>query len=69
MGVLAGPGSAFNCVLCSEVLETREGVLEHWRSRHHCEQPSLLWSALRCYAGHAEGQVEGDMDTPAPSPH
>ncbi|KAK0153872.1 Zinc finger protein 438 [Merluccius polli] len=69
LGVLAGPGSTFNCVLCSEVLETREGVVEHWRSRHHCEQPGLLWNALRCYAGHGEGEVEGDMDTPAPSPH
>ncbi|CAL8292252.1 unnamed protein product [Lota lota] len=67
-GVLAGPGSAFNCVLCSEVLETREGVLEHWRSRHHCEQPGLLWNALRRYPGPAEGELE-DMDTPAPSPH
>lgn len=69
LGILAGPDSAFNCVLCSEVLETREGVLEHWRSRHHCEQPGLLWNALRCYAGHGEGELEGDMDTPAPSPH
>ena len=74
-GVLAGPGSAFNCVLCSEVLETREAVLEHWRSRHHCEQPGLLWNALRCYQGPApsaaaaEGEELEDMDTPAPSPH
>ncbi|CAL8397539.1 unnamed protein product [Arctogadus glacialis] len=79
-GVLAGPGSAFNCVLCSEVLETREGVEEHWRSRHHCEQPGLLWDALCCYQGPApppprppapaaEGEEPEDMDTPAPSPH
>uniref|UniRef100_A0A673AYY0 Zinc finger protein 438 n=1 Tax=Sphaeramia orbicularis TaxID=375764 RepID=A0A673AYY0_9TELE len=45
LGVLAA-GSAFNCVLCSEVLATKERVLEHWRGQHHCEQPGLLWDAL-----------------------
>uniref|UniRef100_A0A3Q4AS36 C2H2-type domain-containing protein n=1 Tax=Mola mola TaxID=94237 RepID=A0A3Q4AS36_MOLML len=41
-GVLAA-GAAFNCVLCSVVLDTKEGVMQHWRSRHNCEQPILLW--------------------------
>ncbi|XP_042255667.1 zinc finger protein 438 [Thunnus maccoyii] len=68
LGVLAA-GSAFNCVLCREVLDTKEGVMEHWRSRHHCEQPNLLWAALRSYSGQEEGEAEGDLDTPAPSPH
>ncbi|XP_071382122.1 zinc finger protein 438 [Centroberyx affinis] len=68
LGVLAA-GSAFNCVLCSEVLDTKEGVIEHWRSRHHCEQPGLLWDALSSYSGQGEGEAEGDLDTPAPSPH
>uniref|UniRef100_A0A3B4XTH6 Zinc finger protein 438 n=1 Tax=Seriola lalandi dorsalis TaxID=1841481 RepID=A0A3B4XTH6_SERLL len=48
LGVLAA-GAAFNCVLCSEVLDTKEGVMEHWRSCHHCEKPSLLWDALSSY--------------------
>lgn len=68
LGVLAA-GAAFNCVLCSEILETKEGVMEHWRSRHHCEQPSLLWDALSLYPGREEGEGDGDLDTPAPSPH
>ncbi|XP_074477653.1 zinc finger protein 438 [Sebastes fasciatus] len=68
VGVLAA-GAAFNCVLCSEVLDTKEGVMEHWRSRHHCEQPSLLWDALSSYSGKEEGEADGDLDTPAPSPH
>lgn len=68
LGVLAA-GAAFNCVLCSEVLDTKEGVMEHWRSRHHCEQPSLLWDALSSYSGREEPEADGDLDTPAPSPH
>ncbi|XP_029313769.1 zinc finger protein 438 [Cottoperca gobio] len=68
LGVLAA-GAAFNCVLCSEVLDTKEAVMEHWRSRHHCEQPSLLWDALSSYSGQEEGEADGDLDTPAPSPH
>lgn len=68
LGVLAA-GAAFNCVLCSEVLDTKDGVMEHWRSRHHCEQPGLLWDALSSYSGHEEGEADGDPDTPAPSPH
>lgn len=67
-GVLAA-GAAFNCVLCSEILDTKEGVMEHWRSCHHCEQPSLLWDALSSYSGQEEGEADGDLDTPAPSPH
>lgn len=68
LGVLAA-GAAFNCVLCSEVLDTKEGVIEHWRSRHHCEQPGLLWDALSSYSGQEEGGADGDLDTPTPSPH
>ncbi|XP_041817834.1 zinc finger protein 438 [Chelmon rostratus] len=68
LGVLAA-GAAFNCVLCSEVLDSKERVMEHWRSRHHCEQPNLLWDALSSYSGQEEGEADEDLDTPAPSPH
>ncbi|XP_034998098.1 zinc finger protein 438 [Hippoglossus stenolepis] len=68
LGVLAA-GAAFNCVLCSEVLDSKEEVMEHWRSCHHCEQPSLLWDALSSYSGQEECEADGDLDTPAPSPH
>lgn len=68
LGILAA-GDAFNCVLCSEVLDSKEAVMEHWRSRHHCEKPGLLWDALSSYSGQEEGEVDGDLDTPAPSPH
>lgn len=68
LGVLSA-GAAFNCVLCREVLNSKEGVMEHWRSHHHCEQPNLLWDALSSYSGQEECEVDGDLDTPAPSPH
>ncbi|XP_068438096.1 zinc finger protein 438 isoform X2 [Clinocottus analis] len=68
LGVLAA-GADFNCVLCSEVLDTKEGVMEHWRSRHHCEQPRLLWDALSSFSGQEEAEADGELDTPAPSPH
>uniref|UniRef100_A0A3Q0S775 Zinc finger protein 438 n=1 Tax=Amphilophus citrinellus TaxID=61819 RepID=A0A3Q0S775_AMPCI len=68
LGVLAA-GAAFNCVLCSEVLGTKELVMEHWRCHHHCEQPNLLWDALSSYSGQEEGEADGDLDTPASSPH
>ncbi|XP_049604815.1 zinc finger protein 438 isoform X2 [Syngnathus scovelli] len=68
LGVLA-TGSAFNCVLCSKVLDTKEGVLEHWRGHHHCEQPSLLWAALSSYSGLEDKEADRGLDTPVPSPH
>ena len=68
LGLLAA-GAAFNCVLCSMVLDTKELVVEHWRSQHHCEQPSLLWDAFRSYPCQDEGEADGDLDTLAPSPH
>ncbi|XP_015231006.1 PREDICTED: zinc finger protein 438 [Cyprinodon variegatus] len=68
LGVLAA-GEAFNCVLCSKVLDTKELIIEHWRSHHHCEQPALLWDALSSYSGLEEAEVDRDLDTPAPSPH
>ncbi|XP_061614636.1 zinc finger protein 438 isoform X2 [Phyllopteryx taeniolatus] len=68
LGVLAA-GSAFNCVLCSKVLDTKEGVLEHWRGHHHCKQPSLLWAALSTYSGLEDDEANRDLDTPVPSPH
>ncbi|XP_068199672.1 zinc finger protein 438 isoform X2 [Antennarius striatus] len=66
LGVLAA-GAAFNCVLCSAQLDTKEGVMEHWMSRHHCEQPGLLWDALSSYPGQEEGEA-GGLDSPALSP-
>ncbi|PWA22472.1 hypothetical protein CCH79_00015387 [Gambusia affinis] len=68
LGVLAA-GVAFNCVLCSKVLDTKELIMEHWRSHHHCEQPVLLWDALSSYSGQEEGEGDGDLDTPSQSPH
>ncbi|XP_024135372.1 zinc finger protein 438 isoform X1 [Oryzias melastigma] len=61
-------GAAFNCVLCSKVLATKEMVMEHWRSHHHCEQSSLLWDALSSYPGQEEWEADGGLDTPDPSP-
>ncbi|KAM8822633.1 zinc finger protein 438 isoform 1-T2 [Spinachia spinachia] len=68
LGILAA-GAAFNCVLCSEMFDSKEGVMEHWRSRHHCEKLDLLWEALSSYSGQDEAEADGDLDTPAQSPH
>lgn len=68
LGILmAGP--AFNCVLCSELLDTKEMVMEHWRSHHHCEQPGLLWDALSSYSVQEESEAERDPDSPSPHAH
>lgn len=68
LGILAA-GAAFNCVLCSKMLDTKELVMEHWKSHHHCEQPSLLWDALSSYSCQEEEEADRDLDSPAPSPH
>ncbi|XP_029385327.1 zinc finger protein 438 [Echeneis naucrates] len=68
LGVLAA-GAGFNCILCSVVMDTKEGVMEHWRSCHHCEKPGLLWDALSSYSGQEECEADGDLDTPSLSPH
>lgn len=68
LGVLAA-GSAFNCVLCSKVMDTKDVLMEHWRCYHHCEQPDLLWDALSSFSGQEECEADGELDTPAPSPH
>lgn len=68
LGVLAA-GTSYNCVLCSKVLDTKEGVMGHWRSHHHCEQPVLLWDALSSYSGQEEAEANRDLDTPGSSPH
>ncbi|KAF7705465.1 zinc finger protein 438 [Silurus meridionalis] len=39
-------GSQFNCILCSEVLDSKQEVLEHWRRIHKCENPVMLWEVL-----------------------
>ncbi|KAG7525764.1 hypothetical protein JOB18_031545 [Solea senegalensis] len=67
LGILAA-GAAFNCVLCSKVLDTKEGVMEHWRGCHHCEQPNLLWDALSSYSGQEECEADRNLVTHAPSP-
>ncbi|CDQ56495.1 unnamed protein product [Oncorhynchus mykiss] len=61
-GVL-GQGSVFNCVLCSQVLDSKEEVMEHWAVHHHCEETQVLWEALSSYSGDRE------MDLPSHSPH
>ncbi|CAB1349425.1 unnamed protein product [Coregonus sp. 'balchen'] len=61
-GVL-GQGSVFNCVLCSQVLDSKDEVMEHWTGHHHCEETQVLWEALSSYSGDRE------MDSPSHSPH
>ncbi|XP_028290423.1 zinc finger protein 438 isoform X2 [Gouania willdenowi] len=61
-GVLAAD-AAFNCVLCSKVLNTKELVLEHWKTQHHCEQPGLLWEALSSSTGSKSSLADIDVKT------
>ncbi|KAJ8010294.1 hypothetical protein DPEC_G00073550 [Dallia pectoralis] len=64
-GIL-GRGSAFNCVLCSLVMDSKEEVIEHWRDHHNCEETHVLWEALSTYSG----ERETDTDSPPfQSPH
>ncbi|KAM9416460.1 zinc finger protein 438-like isoform 1-T4 [Salvelinus alpinus] len=56
-------GSVFNCVLCSQVLDSKEEVMEHWTVHHHCEDTQVLWEALSSYSGDRE------MDLPSHSTH
>ncbi|XP_072523188.1 zinc finger protein 438 isoform X2 [Salminus brasiliensis] len=44
-------GAQFNCILCSEVLDRKQDVLEHWRGRHNCENPGVLWEVLDLRGG------------------
>ncbi|XP_018613142.1 zinc finger protein 438 [Scleropages formosus] len=44
-------GSSFNCLLCSLLLNSKEELLDHWRSWHHCADPTLLWNAFCSYLG------------------
>lgn len=39
-------GTHFNCILCSKVFNKKQDVMEHWRTQHNCENPSLLWDVL-----------------------
>uniref|UniRef100_A0A3B4ASZ2 C2H2-type domain-containing protein n=1 Tax=Periophthalmus magnuspinnatus TaxID=409849 RepID=A0A3B4ASZ2_9GOBI len=57
LGILSAQ-SGLNCVLCREVLDSRDSLLEHWSSRHHCEQPGVLWDALSSYSGQEELEAE-----------
>lgn len=65
-GVLtAAAGGAFNCVLCSIVLDSRRLVEEHWTAQHRVRQPGLLWNALSCYCGPDQGGGDGGGDAPS----
>lgn len=64
LGLLAA-GLAFNCVLCSKVVDSKQEVLQHWRNHHHCEQPDLLWDALSSFSG----QDRTGGGSPHPSLH
>nr|XP_023660652.1 zinc finger protein 438-like isoform X1 [Paramormyrops kingsleyae] len=56
-------GSAFNCVLCSALLSTKEELLNHWESWHHCSDPTLLWKALNCFLGPGRPKQEVEEET------
>ncbi|XP_040290186.1 zinc finger protein 438 [Bufo bufo] len=33
----------FNCLLCTQMLETQRELFEHWETKHNCENPLVLW--------------------------
>ncbi|KAJ8375983.1 hypothetical protein SKAU_G00065630 [Synaphobranchus kaupii] len=69
-GVLAQglrTGSAFNCVLCKELLDSKAELLEHWRGQHNCEDPSLLWTIFSAFTEHEELQQGRQSDHHLPA--
>ncbi|XP_075683602.1 zinc finger protein 438 [Rhinoderma darwinii] len=39
-------GNHFNCLLCTEVCESQEELFDHWKKKHNCENPLVLWTAF-----------------------
>ncbi|XP_068094689.1 zinc finger protein 438 [Hyperolius riggenbachi] len=37
-------GKIFNCLLCKQVFEVQADLLEHWKEKHNCEEPLVLWT-------------------------
>ncbi|MBN3311147.1 ZN438 protein, partial [Amia calva] len=42
-------GSAFNCLLCKGVLDSKDALFEHWREQHNCEEPAVLWTVVSSF--------------------
>ncbi|XP_055285827.1 zinc finger protein 438 isoform X4 [Moschus berezovskii] len=38
------PQPGFNCVLCAQILGSKEELLLHWERQHKCEDPPKLWT-------------------------
>ncbi|KAL4624640.1 zinc finger protein 438-like [Arapaima gigas] len=55
-------GSSFNCLLCSLLLSSKEQLLDHWRSWHHCVDPMLLWNAFCSYLGPGRPTKEEEQE-------
>ncbi|KAM4029451.1 zinc finger protein 438 isoform 2-T2 [Anomaloglossus baeobatrachus] len=36
----------YNCLLCTQILETQNELFDHWEKKHNCENPSVLWTVL-----------------------
>ncbi|NWR70633.1 ZN438 protein, partial [Centropus unirufus] len=36
--------AGYNCILCKQLLGTKEDLCNHWQSHHNCEDPSTLWT-------------------------
>ncbi|XP_073437801.1 zinc finger protein 438 isoform X2 [Dendrobates tinctorius] len=39
-------GNHYNCLLCTQMLETQNELLEHWQKKHNCDNPLTLWTVF-----------------------
>ncbi|XP_015209537.2 zinc finger protein 438 isoform X1 [Lepisosteus oculatus] len=46
--------SALHCILCPSILGSREGLFDHWRSQHNCENPAALWRVVSSFTERKE---------------
>ncbi|CAI9603835.1 unnamed protein product [Staurois parvus] len=43
-------GNVFNCLLCKQVFEIQNKLFEHWKTKHNCDDPFLLWTIFSSFA-------------------
>ncbi|XP_069585744.1 zinc finger protein 438 [Ranitomeya imitator] len=40
----------YNCLLCTQMLETQNELFEHWEKKHNCDNPLTLWTVFNSLA-------------------
>lgn len=55
------PQPGFNCVLCAQILGSKEELLLHWEWQHKCEDPPKLWMIFSMLS--SQGVVQLSSET------